>query len=624
MSLGVIIYLVSLTVLYVAERLLDGYESLNMALVVASVAGIAASAVLRVQAMNRTEDDGLRWGHRRMLDLLGLAALGLAIYGALRVGLVPSDDPAARTAGVLGALWPVAIMIATVAIIVVDHAMESSPVVLPRQQVARALWSGLSAAFAVALIFPVNYLGEHHNKRWDLSYFRTSDPGSATKAIVDQLPERVDVRIFQPVASDVLPELQNYFAKIDSPNLTVEVLDQAAVPRTARELRVRDNGYIAFTVGVVQDHELSAEESRAATKKARTKTVRIGTDLDDARPILRKLDQEVQKALLSFARGEINSYVTVGHGELTWNANERNPMKSIKGTKEILEYLNLDPKKLGLTEGLGEGVPEDADLVLVLGPDRGMIDAEVDALRDYVKRGGALLLALEPRELRAGANPVVGNEDSLKPLLDDLGISLGEGVLAANSMIVPTANNLTDRLNVATDGFSSHPSTVVLSKQRGQLKLFTPGAGHLVEKPKSANKRTVTVRSHGGAWADRNMNLELEQDQAESKTARPIAIAVEGPGEEGFRAIVVSDASLFADFPIMNPGNQQFVIDGLNWLTGQEALSGQVENEEDVRIQHTREGQAGWFYSSVVAIPMAFFAFGAIRLRIRRKRGGEA
>lgn len=622
MSVSVLIYLVALIVMYVAERLLGGYETLNYVLLFAGLVGVVGAMALRVQLMQKTEDPGLRWAHRRMLDFFGVALLGIAMYFVVRFALDGDTDAAARSAGVLTALWPVALLVATIVLMTIDHAIQSSPIVLPKQQVSRALWAALSGSFAIALVFPINYLAEKHNERWDFSYFRTAEPGTATKAIVNELPEPIDVRIFQPTSSDVLPELQSYFSKIEGKNLRVEILDQAAVPVIARDLRVRDNGYIAFTQGPLVNKNMSDEDKKNAKRQPRTETVRIGTELDDARAKLKNLDQEVQKALLKFARGEINSYVTVGHGELTWQGTENNPLRSMKGTKQILEFMNLDPKKLGLTEGLGEGVPEDADVVLVLGPDRGMLPAEVEALRAYLKRGGSLLLAIEPKEVRQGS-PEYDAEDTLKPLLDDLGLTMGEGVLAATSMIVPTSNNVSDRLNIATDGFSSHPSTVVLSKNRGQLKLFTPGVGHLVQK-KGAKNVTVTVRSHGGSWADRNMNLELDKDQAESKTARTIAAAVEGDGEDGFRAIVVADASLFADFPIGNPGNQQFIYDALNWLTGQEALSGEVENEEDVRIQHTREGQAGWFYSTVLGVPALFFAFGAVRLRVRRRRGGES
>lgn len=614
MSVSVIIYLASLLLLYVAERLLDG-TSFHAALAIAAIGGFLASVLLRVAQWRRTEDAGLRSAHLQILGFHGIAATGVILYV---VSAYTLSDPTGHAATILTALWPVAIMLASIVIVVIDHAAVSSPVVLPRQQVSRALWSAVSAAFAIALVFPVNYLAHKHNERWDFSYFRTATPGTATRAIIEQLPQPIDVRIFQPTSSDVLAELQNYFAQIDSANLRVEVLDQAATPLMSRALRVRDNGYITFTAGEVDPH------ASMAASRPTTQTVKIGVTLDEARGALKNLDKEVQKALLTFARGDVNSYVTTGHGELNWAAGD-NPLRTMQGTKQILEYMNLDPKRLGLTEGLAEGVPDDADVVLVIGPDRGFIEAEIESLRAYLRRGGSLLLAIEPKELRLNT-PQFATEDTMQPLLDDLGLNMGEGVLAATNLIVPTANNISDRLNIATDGFSSHPSTVVLSKNRGQLKLFTPGAGYLVEKAGAKPKVTVTVRSIGSAWNDRNMNLQLDEDQGESKTARPIAVAVEGDpidGERGFRAIVVADATLFSDFPITNPGNQQFIYDALNWLTGQEAHAGEVESEEDVRIQHTREGQAGWFYSTVVGVPLLFLALGAVRLRIRR-RGGSS
>ncbi len=489
---------------------------------------------------------------------------------------------------------------------------------IPKRHVQKAMLNALSAAFAVGLVFPVNYIANRHNERWDFSFFRTAEPGTATKNVVAELPKPVDVRIFQPTSSEVTPEILDYFASIDSPNLKVEVLDQAAVPKLARELRVRDNGYIAITSGEVDTSEGPEDETK---ERPQTQLVRIGTELSEARRKLRNLDQEVQKALLQFARGEMTAYYTVGHGEIGWAIDSQNPTRSAKGTKQILDYMNFNLQKLGITEGLAEGVPDDADVVLALGPDRGMLPEEVESLKKHLENGGSLLLAVEPVAAR-GETPGIETEDNLEELLSFLGVELEEGILAQTNMVVPTANNLTDRLNVATDRFSSHASTVVLSKNRGRLKLFTPGAGALKETKKGKGKTTVTVRSLSTAWLDKNENLRHDK-RKEQKTSRPIAIAVEGgEGDKAWRALVVSDATLFSDFPIVNPGNQQFVYDSLNWLTGQEALSGEVENEEDVRIQHTREGQAGWFYSTVIGIPLLFLGFGAIRLRIRRK-GGE-
>ena len=81
-------------------------------------------------------------------------------------------------------------------------------------------------------MFPVNFIASRHTHEWDFSYFQTAKPGTATANAAAALTEPVTVRIFQPTSSEVLPEIENYFKKLNSPNLTVEVIDQAAEAET--------------------------------------------------------------------------------------------------------------------------------------------------------------------------------------------------------------------------------------------------------------------------------------------------------------------------------------------------------------------------------------------------------
>ncbi len=65
--------------------------------------------------------------------------------------------------------------------------------------------------------------------------------------------------------------------------------------------------------------------------------------------------------------------------------------------------------------------------------------------------------------------------------------------------------------------------------------------------------------------------------------------------------------------------NTGLIDDTLNWLIGAEALAGTTENEEDIKIEHTREGQQWWFYLTVMVVPLGVVLLGALRLRIRRR-----
>jgi hypothetical protein len=262
--------------------------------------------------------------------------------------------------------------------------------------------------------------------------------------------------------------------------------------------------------------------------------------------------------------------------------------------------------------------------VLVLGPEQPFLPAEVDSLERHLDAGGAVLVALEPEPPTGSGEPTEDAEqDPLHAFVARLGLRMGKGMLAAEKGIVAVSRNRQDRLNLATDRFSSHESTSVLSKAGGLLFLFTPTVGHLEEVEEHEANVTVTVRSLTSAWVDLDGNLELDADAGEAKKMRSIAAASTGGKERPWRALVVADSGLFSDLAMnANRGNQQFAYDGLNWLIGAEAVSGAVEIEEDAKILHTRETQTIWFYGTVVGVPLLVLGAGVLRLRMRR-RGGE-
>jgi len=505
---------------------------------------------------------------------------------------------------------------------------------MPTRRIRELVTHGIVAALAIALVFPLNYVATKRNERWDLAYFKTTMPGTATQAIVASLEEPVTIRVFMPPSSEVAQELRAYFSAIEGPMITVEYIDQAAEPRLAKALSVRDNGVVVFAQGEVVLDDAAPEENAKADAKAEaeeaedpnkpkkpvTRTLKVGTDLDKAKRTLKKLDAEVQTILRELGHGERIAYFTTGHGELGWETGGQQIMdRQITAFKNRLKELGFKVKKLGAVEGLGEKVPDDADVVIVLGPKAQFHQGEADALRAYVDAGGSLLVALEPAVSREAA---VGGSDPLEAMVETLGVKMGDGVLAAEQGIEPLFHNKLDRLNLKTNGFTQHPSTATLAERSQNLVLFTPASGYLEEVEGTPNTVTFTVRSLAVAWADLDLDVEYSAEQGESKSARNIAAAIEGGSDATpWRAIVTGDASIFSDLGWASLGNQQFGDDGINWLIGAESLSGRVENEEDVKIEHSREDQKYWFYLSVVGVPLLILSGAALRLRRRRRRG---
>ena len=566
----------------------------------AGLAALLTALVLRLREHQSAVGDFSRRARRVAFGFTVVALVGLLLY-ALGTDLVVDklgfeDQLAGRWQVAFGALWPILLAAGLVPMVMIDRAMAASPTAPHPTRIHHAIDSGLTAVLAIALLFPLNWLAHDLNHRWDLAYFKTTEPGTATAAVIDNLDEPMEVVLFFPTSSDVGREVLPYFEALEGPNLSVSLVDHALEPVRAKDLQVRDNGHIAFVQG---EH---------------SETLKIGTDLDKARRTLKKLDSEVQKTLLAMAKGERVAYFTSGHGELDWRGS-KGPDAKISLLKKLLEALNYKVETLGIGEGLATAVPDDASIVFVLGPTDAFLPAEVEALQAYREAGGSLLVGLEPtlqEDLELG----------LDPLLASLGVRFFPTTLAIDDAqaFLPIYGGLIDRQNLGTNRYSSHESVSTLSKNRRSAWMIFPGTGWFEETEGHMGKVTATVRTQAQTWDDQNFDFEFD-DGVETRKVRDVATVASGPAADDgeYRAVLVGDAGFATDLVLPNKANAQFVIDATNWLLREEELSGTVNDEEDIKIVHSKEGQGVLFYGTTFLVPLGLGIFGFVRVRIRRK-----
>lgn len=637
MSGASILYLVSMGVLFVGQRLLDGNDGPQMAVTAIGAVVLALAAGLRFRQLRSAKDPGLRLGHRVALMgvLVGVGSLVLyiATTDAVLDSLTLADEAEERWLGVWRSLWPLSWLLGTVPMLAVDYACTSSPITMPKRRVRELALHGLVAAMGIGLVFPVNYIASQKKERWDLAYFKTPQPGTATVALVQALERPVDVRIFMPPSSEVAQELRNYFAPIEGPLLRVQVIDEAAEPRLAQALGVRGNGHVALTQGDVLLDPPEVEEGEEAPPKPVTRTIKINADFEQAKRALKRVDADVQKTLIELGQGERVAYLTGSHGELTTKRLPQPfPMKQALALRAELKSQGFTIKEFSLSQTLADGVPEDASVVFVLGPLYPFTRPEAEALRTYLESGGSLFVSLEPKVSRAPMPVAV--DDPLEAMVEEvLGVRMGEGVLADEVAHARNRGDKADNFLLLTTSFTSHGSSLTLAAER--QRFAAPFAGYLELVDDHEAGHTVTVRSNGTAFADIARDGTFSADDGEVKGAKPLVVAVSGSsGGVGWRAVVTSTANLVSDVVLgadqddtanTLAGNVQFVRDASNWLIGAESLSGTTQSEEDVRIEHSKEGQTWWFYSTVLGVPLLVFGLGAARVWFRQRgRSGKA
>jgi hypothetical protein len=578
-------------------------------------------------------------GHRRSIErtlllchagtLLGLVLYalttkwGIETFGIKNVG---------RWDGALSVLYAILVLSSLVPVLLIEVSLgaarrsgidltegEGGDAGLDYFRVREVGWSGLTLAFAMSLLFVSCHVGKERNVSRDVSYFKTSSPGDSTRNIVSALTEPIKVHLFFPETNEVKEQVLTYFEalKSDAGKIVIETHDRLAETSLATKYKVGKDGIVVL--------------ARGEGDKEKHYTIELDTDYEKMRKAtgnaakLRNLDKEVNSILMKLVREKRKAYLTVGHGEFTHSESLPPEMKHMERRssefKRVLGALNYEVKELGLID-LAKEIPEDATVVIVPGPAVGLQAGEWSSIERYLDRGGRVMIVLDP----TGA-PSMGS------LEGRLGLRMLPGHLVDDQQYLPQRGTASDRRFVITTQFSAHASTTSLSRSGGK-GLVLIDAGALEEIPFTskgeAPKKTVTIRSMESSWLDVEQPQNFRFDTGPEKRQRwNIGAAVEGPkiaGKDGFRALVFADVELFSD--VMVPGamgrvqpilvSGPLLADSIRWLGGEEVFAGEIQSEDDKKVEHTKNQDALWFTITLIGVPLLVLGLGLFGTMGRR------
>ncbi|MFZ5891352.1 MAG: Gldg family protein [Myxococcota bacterium] len=667
------LYLGGLVTIYFGERVLSGLPKGAGFFSLLGVLATLAATVLRFSP--RFRSGGERRNIESLLALLSVVGLvGVLVYfatsefGVSKLGLDRlATETRARVEEFARVAWISLIAVSTLPMIFAETAL------LPMQKAERpesrrvrsAATSGLVLALAAIYCSLFVYAASGVDLKVDYSYFKTSKPSDSTRKMVQTLSgDPIRVVAFFPEVNEVRREVSGYLKDLASgaPKLKVELRDRLLAPKLAQELRATQDGVVILSRGGVNH------------------TLNIGTDLEQARAKLKTLDRDFQEQLVKIANSKRTVYVTVGHGELGDAGRGTSPAeRGFQIAKTLLQQQNYSVKDLGMAQGLANDVPEDADAVLVLGPTIAFSPEEVASLKRYLERGGHLFVALDPDALTGMAElaeapvtnpaaeaagekkPPAAAEGAAKPATAEapakpvssvnhdlaalVGLRFSPGVLANEKQHVRLRHNNSDRIRLVTNSFSSHASVSTLSRNSTRFVVVAFGAGSLDKAPGSQERVDFTLRSLPGTFADENKNFS--QDQPVEKAAvfnlaaayaKPLANTPEPakvddkdkkdkdkkPEPKETRVFAVSDSDAFSDFVMTEVvGNRILLVDAVRWLAGESSVQGLPNTEEDVRIEHTKQADLGWFYATIFGAPSLVLGAGVLISRRSRQRGGK-
>jgi ABC-type uncharacterized transport system involved in gliding motility auxiliary subunit len=280
-------------------------------------------------------------------------------------------------------------------------------------------------------------------------------------------------------------------------------------------------------------------------------------------------EAELTKAIRSVISERKKVYFLTGHGEGDVGKADAS---GYSRAKLALEDENIEVESLLLANQ--ENVPEDADAVIVAGPNHSLLERELEALDRYLLGGGGLLVMAEPI--------VVSNlEDQVRAW----GVELGADIIIDQQIQLFAGPQL--GVQPVTTEYGSHPITEDLAARNGPT-LFQLARS---VRPAAADAGQVVelVKTGRASWAESDVDSFVREGRVgldpESDRSGPVAIAVakelkseateedekeeEGASPAG-RLVVVGDADFAGNRYIAEFFNADLFLNAVNWIVGEE------------------------------------------------------
>ncbi|HLQ77906.1 MAG TPA: GldG family protein, partial [Terriglobia bacterium] len=417
-------------------------------------------------------------------------------------------------------VWSMYQTIATVAgglLVVTSIALKMGEIQAGLQR--RSTKYGINSATTVILVLGilafVNYLGAQHSKRVDMTSEKIFSLSDQSVQVSRQVKEEVHIKAFYK-GGEYIPvrDLLRLYSHQNS-KILFEFVDPDTRPEVAKQY--------AVTVYGNMNNPLTGQSTRFGTLilEMGTKTERIEKQGGDLK------EEDITNSLLKLVKGvQKTIYFTEGHGEKSTSSTDDHGYQLAKTALQKENYL---VKTLNLIQ---EGkVPQDASVVVMVGPTTEPLPAELDTLDAYLNGGGNALVMLDPPpsaslkgflskwSLDAGANFVIDNS--------------GLGKLYGTGPTVPLVTTYEGhRITQGFDIMTFFPLARSITPEK-------PGANGIVVEP--------ILRTNYASWAESDMKPGVKQFRFDEKDdiKGPVtiaAVATKTMGEKKAHLAVFGDS----------------------------------------------------------------------------------
>jgi len=494
-----------------------------------------------------------------------------------------------------------------------------------RRQLVRTGTLSAGVLLILALLLVVNYFAWKYYKRFDWTRSRLYTLSSKSLEVVKRLDRDVDAVVFLRPQDDLYQPVKELLTRYGaaSPRIHVRMIDPEKNPVEAQQLVTR---YQVTSPGIVL---ATAKDRRVLDSSELAELDLSGMQLGQKPEMTGfKGEQVITGAIMQLAQGRKPKILfTTGHGEASLD--DRGP-RGLSGTGDLLGRDNFD---LSEWASLGKpAVPDGTDLVVVAGPKASLVQPEIDAFTAYLKKGGRMLVLLDPvlgRAAGTGLQPT-----GLEAWLAGYGVKVGDDIVVDPSNPLPFFGAET----IFANHYGDHPIT--RSLRQGNLPVLVSLARSVGKgAPPSGLAVTDLLDTSAEGWGETDVaHLEkVAKDAKDLAGPVPLGVAVatgsdkpadpdsptpaRPPDPHGLRLVVFGDSD-FADNQLLqaNVGNTVLLSGTLDWLVQRDSVLGiPPKKTEQVHLSLTKAELRSVYLLSLLVLPGLGVILG-VWIYYRRRR----
>jgi len=430
----------------------------------------------------------------------------------------------------------------------------------------------------LGIIVIVEAISSRHSVRWDLTSNQRYTLSDQTKNVVSGLTSDVKILAFYSATEGdrVLFEdrLKQYTAL--SKHLSYEFVDPDKFPTRAQKYDIKTYGTIVLETDKKQEKITDSSEQSLTNG-------------------LIKVTREQKKII----------YMIKGHGEHDLADTSE---KGYSQVQKAMTDQNYEVKDLLLAQS--QFIPTDAALVVMAGPQADLLSAELDQLREFLDKGGNLLLLLDP-----------DRAPGMTAFVKEYGVILGDDMVidrmsrmfgAGYDMPVVmqyVGHPITEKFNLMTifPVARSVQTAETLPEGMQADKLF-------FSSPDSWAETSKTELQNGTVQFDNGVDMS-----GPVPLAVIAAIATPNQTKKGSKMIVIGDSDFANNTYFAQVGNGDLFLNTVSWLAEEENLIAiRAKDPEVMPLMLTATQGRLALLISLVVLPV-FVTFMGVTMYIQRR-----